>query len=276
MKKLILGFLLLPVSAFGIDTADCADATKLAALYQVRSMMLRNSGSYDVDSFIDKKMDELRMPLSGGGFRYVRWVKPSRDPQYDKKGHTVAAVQGTASDNFEASGSNAFAVRVAVPGKRSLFSSNNSVYVGTVHVRYTADGRERTKEEAINNWMNPDTSRTIDLGTIADHVEVSVDSATSQKNSKNALVEIHILKAVAQDDPSNPNYDTIVTLKKIRSTLTPQIIDDEIANLESGDSFPLYRIVSDLRRADTLMRSKKDEDKEKGQRLLKDTMARLR
>src|SRR5712691_11843644 len=126
MKKLILGLLLLPVCAFGIDTADCADATKLATLYQVRAMMLRNYSSYDLDNFIDKKLDELRMPLPNGGFRYVRWVKPSRDPQYDKKGHTVAGVQGTASDNFEASGNNAFAVRVAVPEKKSLFSGNNA------------------------------------------------------------------------------------------------------------------------------------------------------
>ena len=276
MKKLIVGLLLVPVCAFGIDTADCAAATKLAALYQVRAMMLRNYASYDVDNFIDKKLDELRMPLSNGGFRYVRWVKPSRDPEYDKKGHTVAAVQGTASDNFESSGSNAFGVRIAVPGKRSLFSGNNAVYVGTVHVRYSVDGRERTKDEAIDNWMNPDTSRTIDLGTIADHVAVSLDSSTSQKNAKNALVEIHILKAVAQDDPANPNYDTIVSLKRIRNTLTPQIIDDEIASLESGDSFPLYRFVSDLRTANNLMRSKKQEDKDKGERLLKDTLARLR
>jgi hypothetical protein len=276
MKKLILGLLLLPVCAFGIDTADCADATKLATLYQVRAMMLRNSASYDLDNFIDKKMDELRVPLDGGGFRYVRWVRPSRDPQYDKRGHTVVGVQGTASDNFESSGNNAFAVRVAVPAKRSLFSGNNAVYVGTVHVRYTVEGRERTKDEAINNWMNPDTTRTIDLGTIADHVEVSLDSSTSQKNSKQALVEIHILKAVAQDDPANPNADTITSLKRIRNTLTPEIIDDEIASLEPGDSFSLYRFVSELRRADTLMRSKKEEDQQKGDKLLKETLRRLR
>ncbi len=276
MKKLILGFLLLPVCAFGIDVADCASATKLAALYQVRGMMLRNYGSYDVNNFIDKKLDELRVPLSTGGFRYVRWVRPSGDPEYDKNGHTVAGVQGTSTDNFESSGNNAYAVRVAVPGKRSLFSGNNAVYVGTVHVRYSAGGRERTKDEIINNWMNPDTTRTIDLGAIADHVDVSLDSATSEKNAKQALVEIHILKAVAQDDPANPNYDTITTLKKIRNTLTPEVIDDEIASLEPGDSFPLYRFVSELRRANTLIRSKKDEDREKGDKLLKDTLQRLR
>ncbi len=276
MKKLIAAIFLIAGPAFSIDTADCTDATKLATLYQVRAMMLRNYTSYDVDNFIDKKLDELRVPLSSGGFRWVRWVKPSRDPEYDKRGHNVVGVQGSATDNFESSGNNAFAVRVAVPGKRSLFSGNSPVYVGTVHVRYNVDGRERTKDEAINNWMNPDTTRTIDLGTIADHVEVSLDSATAQKNVKEALVEIHILKAVAQDDPANPNYDTITTLRKVRNSLTPEIIDDEIASLEPGDSFPLYRFVSELRRADGLMRSKKEEDHEKGEKLLKDTLRRLR
>jgi hypothetical protein len=276
MKRIILGVLFLATPAFAIDSADCAAAQQLAALYQVRALMLRNYASYDVDKFIDKKMDDLREPLAGGGFRWVRWVRPSRNAEYDKKGHNVVAVQGSGTDRFESSGDHAFAVRIAVPAKRSLLNGNNPVWVGNVHVRYTVDGRERTKDEAINDWMNPDTTRTIDLGTIADHADVSLDSATSQNKVRQALVEIHIMKATPQDDPGNPNYDTIVSLKRIRDTLTPEIIDDEIARLAPDDSLPLYRIVKDLRRADDLLRSKKQEDQDKGDRLMKDTLRRLR
>ena len=277
MKKLIAGLFLVPVCSFAIETTDCAAATQLATLYQIRSMMLRPySSSYDVDNFIDKRLDALREPLSGGGFRWVRWVRPTGSPEYDKHGHNVVAVQGTGTDNFESSGDHAFAVRVAVPSKRSLFKGNNPVYVGTVHVRYTVAGRERTKDEAVNNWMNPDTTRTIDLGTIADHVEVNLDSATAKSDVKESLVEIHILKAVAQDDPANPNYATITTLRHLRNTLTPEIIDDEIAKLEPSDSLPLYRVVHDMRDAERLMNSKKEDEQEKGRQLLKDTLRRLR
>jgi hypothetical protein len=280
MNKIVFGFLLLlPVCAFGIETGECTAANQLVALYQVRSLMLRgDTSSYDIDRFIDQKMDALREPTTGGGFRWVRWVRPSRDPEYDKKGHNVVAVQGSGSgsDTFESAGDHAYAVRIAVPSKRSLFAGNNAVYVGNVHVRYMSNGRERTKDEAINGWMNPDTTRTIDLGAIADHVDVSLDSATAQKNVRQSLVEIHILKAVPQDDPANPNYDTIVTLKRLRDSTDRDAIDEEIAKLDPSATFPVYRLVSQLRRADELIHSKKQEDQEKGDKLLRETLRRLR
>ncbi len=278
MNKIVFGFLLLlPVCAFGIEAGDCASANQLVALYQIRSLMLRgDTSSYDIDKFIDQKMDALREPTAGSGFRWVRWVRPSRDPEYDKKGHNVVAVQGSGSDTFEASGDHAYAVRVAVPSKRSLLNGNNAVYVGNVHVRYTSGGRERTRDEAINGWMNPDTTRTVDLGAIADHVDVSLDSSTASKNVRQALVEIHLLKAVPQDDPANPNYDTIVMLKRLRDSTDRDAIDEEIAKLDPSDSFPVYRLVRQFRRADELMHSKKQEDQEKGDKLLKETLRRLR
>ncbi len=276
MKKLMIGLLLLPVCAFAVETNECTTANQLVALYELRGLMLRSDrSSYDIDKFIDAKLDLLREPTPNG-FRWVRWVRPTGSPEYDKHGHTVAAVQGGGTDNFESSGDHAFAVRVAVPAKKSLFSGNNAVYVGTVHVTYVANGRERTKDETINNWMNPDTTRTIDLGTIADHVDVSLDSSTAPKNVRQALVEIHLLKAVPQDDPANPNYDTIVMLKRLSNTSDRDAIDEEIARLDPNDSFPVYRLVRQLRRADELMHSKKQEDQEKGDKLLKETLRRLR
>src|SRR5207249_11571255 len=129
MKTSFAGFiLLLPVCALEVVTGDAAAANQLLALYQVRSLMLRGDSSYEIEKFINTKMDEMRGPLPGGGFRWVRWVRPPRDPEYDKKGHNVVAVQGSGSDTFEASGDHAYAVRIAVPSKRSLFNANNPVY----------------------------------------------------------------------------------------------------------------------------------------------------
>lgn len=268
--------LLAATSLFGIETDDCSASNQLATLYQLQALILRSgSSSYDVDKFIDTRIDELRVPTSGGGFRWVRWMRPTGNPPYDKHGHNVVAVQGSGSDHFEASGDHAFSVRVVVPSKRSLFNGNNPVYVGTVQVRSVINGRERTKDEPINEWMNPDTSRTIDLGAIADHVDVSLDASTSERKVRQALVEIHILKAVAEDDPANPNYDTIVMLRRLRDSYDPTAIDDAIARLDPN-ALPLARIVRDLRLADELLRSKKQEDQDKGDRLLRETLRRLR
>jgi len=276
MKKVLWVLLLLPVCAFAVETSDCATANQLVSLYEIRALMLRGASSYDVDKFIDTKMDSLREPMPNGGFRWVRWARPSGSPEYDKHGHNVGAPQGSGTDNFESSGDHVYAVRVAVPAKRSLFNGNNPVYVGTVHVRAVANGRERNVDEHVDNWMNPDTTKTIDLNMIADHVDVSLDSAAQPKHTKESLVEFHLLKAVPQDDPANPNYDTITSLKHLRDSTDRDAIDDEIARLNPDDSFPLYRLVRQLRHADELMRSKKQEDQDKGERLLKETLGRLR
>jgi len=280
MKRLLLfdAVALFATPLFAV-TDSCAPLTQLAELYQVRSYMLRH-GAYEVDSFIDGRLNELREPLGGGGYRWVRWARPTGDPEFDKHGHTTMAVNGSDTDSFEANGDHAFAVRIAVPQKKSLFSSNNAVYVGTAHVRYSVNGRERTKDEPINRWMNPDTSKTIDLGAIADHVDVSLDASTHAQDVKNALVEIHTLKAVPQDDPNNPNSAAIESLKRVRGSYDRDAIDDEIARVETSlfpgmQSVPIYTVVRELRHAEELMRSKKEEEQKKGERLEKEALRKL-
>lgn len=267
----------MPLAAANVD---CRQYQQLATLYEIRAVMLKPAASsYDVGKVIDRRVDELREPLPEGGWRWVRWVRPEGDGPTDKHGHTVNAVKGSGSDSFEASGEHAFAVRVVVPKKKSLFGANKPVYVGAVRISYSANGRTRTKDEAINSWMNPDTSRTIDLGTIADRVDVALDSAANEKDAKNALVEIHFRNAVSRDDPDNPAYDTIVSLQRLRDASAYEI-DSEIARVErsvftDADPIPLVTIVRDLRRADDLIRSKKTEDQDKGQKLLQETLRRL-
>jgi len=285
MMKRMMGVVLLfaasPLLAAEVND-PCSAYMQIGTLYEVRSLMMKPyASSYDVDNFIAGRVEELRDPLPDGGYRWVRWVRPDRDAPFDKHGHTVIAIQGSGTDSVEASGQHAFAVRIAVPSKKSLFSRNNAVYVGTVHVSYTVDGRTLTKDEKIDQWMNPDTSRTIDLDAIADHAAAGLDASTNAKNVKEALVEIHFMQAVAQDDPANPAYDTIRSLERIRRNSEPYMVDDEIAKRErelfpNAEPLPLLSIVADLHRAEELMRSKKDEDHEQGFKLLRETLKKLR
>jgi len=266
MKRLAFVTLLLAAPAFADDCAV------LRELYAVRAVALQSSSSsYSVDSHIDKRLDVLREG-------WVRWVRPSGEGPFDKKLHRTKAPKN-ALDNFNASGEHAYAVRVAVPAKRTLFNSNNPVYVGTVEIRYTAGGRTKTITESIDALLQPDTSRTIDLQAIADRVDVRLASGTDRPGE--SLVEVHFKQAVAEDDPDNPNYGAVRALKRIRGSSDPRTIDDEIEEMEErlvpgATSLPLVEILADLRRADDLIRSKKDEDQERGNQLLRDTLRRLR
>ena len=282
---LLLVILLVASPAWSLETSDCAaKLLQLETIHQVRSLMAKTyTSSYEVERFIDSRIDLLREPLRDGGHRWIRWVRPGGDGPFVKKEQTVLAVQGAGSrDQFEASGGQVFAVSVVVPRKRSLLHGNHPVWVGTAEVRYELDGRQQTKRERIEQWMNPGTSRTIDLGGIADRVIATVDAATAERHVKQALVELHLRQAVAEDDPANPAYQTIRMLQRIRFRTDPASVDAELAAAEAaiypggGTSMPMLTILQDLRRADELMRSSKTEDQEKGSRLLKETLRRLR
>jgi hypothetical protein len=277
MKRLLLSLVLL-VFAAPLFAEDCGAMTQLATLYQLRDVAMRRSS--DVGNWIDRRIDVLREP-EGNGYRWVRWARPSSGDPVDKHLHKTQAAHGQGTDSFEASGTHAYGVRVVVPAKQSLFGRNNPVYVGTVRIAYDAEGQRRTKTERIDQWMNPDTSRTIDLGAIAEHVEASLDASAAQKDANQALVEIHFRQAVAEDDPANPSYRAIQSLRHVRGSYSQDALDDEIARAErdafgTTESLPLMAIVRDLRRADELIRSSKDPDKEKGDKLLKETLRRLR
>jgi len=267
--------LLLAAILFAATADDCRDFMRLGALYEVRTLMMKPyTSSYEVSEFIDKQLDRMREG-------WIRWVRPEDDAPIDKHIHTTAAINGSGVDSFEASGSHAFQVKIVVPAKRSLFNKNNPVYVGRVGISYELGNRTRTKTETIDAWMNPDTSRTIDLEGIADHADVTLEASTKSNNVKESIVEIHFVQAVPRDDPANPAYDAIRSLARVRRTTDADTIDDEIARAErelfpSSDPLPIASIIADLRHANELMRSKKDKDVEEGERLLKETMRRLR
>jgi hypothetical protein len=274
MKRLafVLAIALFATPVFATTDPACSGYQQLAALYEVRNMMMRGDSSYTIDEAIEHRVSRLREG-------WVRWVRPSGEAAVDKHVHVVAASNGSSSDNFEASGDHPFAVKVVVPSKRSLFNRNNPVYVGVAHVRYVVDGRERTKDLPVNAWMNPDTSKTVDLGVIADRADASLVAST--RNPGDAVVEIHFVQAAAEDDPANPSYDTIRSLERIRRNTDAYSLDQEIAKREremfpETEPMPLASVISDLRRADELMHSKKDEDHEKGEKLLRETIRRLR
>lgn len=283
MKRMIwMALLLIATPLFAADNDPCSAYMQLGAVYEVRALMMKPyTSQYEVDDFIQKRVEQLRDPLPDGGYRWVRWIRPDGDAPVDKHGHTVMAVQGSGKDSVEASGQHAFAVRIVVPAKKSLFSRNNAVYAGKVHISYTVNDRTRTKDEPIDQWMNPDTSRTIDLGAIADRVEASLDAATAAATVKEALVEIHFVQAVAQDDPANPAYDTIRSLERIRRNTDAYTVDSEIAKRErelypNAEPLPLLSVVAGLRHAEELMRSEKDGDREKGEKLLRETLRKVR
>lgn len=262
-------------SAYGIN--DCSsEVAALRALYELRQMMFHPGvSSYSLSSRADDYIEELRDPLPGGGYRWVRYVRPSGEGPVTKREHSVATEYGEDSfDTFEASANHPYAVRVVVPRKRSLMKANKEVWVGDVEIRYWVDGEEERMTKSIGQWMSPDTSRTFDLGVIADRAEATVESSARDAKKKESLVEIHFRQAVAEDNPDNPGYEAIRSLQRLAgSSFDPVTMDYEIARFErrlfgAPTSAPLAMLFGKIQQAEKLLASEKPEDQEKGRKLL--------
>jgi hypothetical protein len=254
---------------------DCHDVEALNALYGVRELVIRGASSYTVSSEIDEQLHAFRGPLPEGGYRWIRLVRPSAGGgPIDKRGHLVRSDSESSPDVFESEASNAWAVAIVVPRKRSLFRSNSESWIGDATITCSIDGRTETRRESIRRWMHPDTSHTIDLGTIAEGCRVRVETATRTAFlDEEALVEIHVRQAVEEDDPDNPNAGIIRVLGRIRSSASPETLDDEIAKLERRlfpnlYSYPFTTLLFETREARRLLSSEKEEDQIKGKKLL--------
>lgn len=274
--------LLSMLCALPVVAQECPELAALRSLYGVRELMMTPYANlYEIGRFIDQQMNELRDPLPAGGYRWVRFVRPSGEGPVVKREHLVSSDFASGNrDSFEAEADQPFAVRIVVPRKRSLLKGNKAAWVGNVRIRCIKDGKEQVIEKRINEWLAPDTSRSFDLGMIADRAEVAAEAATRSADVKDSLVEIHLRQAVAQDDPENPNYETIAALKRIRNSADPVTLDLEIARLERRvfpgiEVVPFTTIGVRLREAEKLLVSEKEEEREKGRKMLAETVRSL-
>ncbi len=282
MLRCFIAFVLILPSISVSASEHCAGVEALDALYGVRELVIRGASSYIVSSEIDEHVEALREPLPGGGYRWVRLVRPSEDyGPYERERHFVRSASESSPDMFEAETTNAWAVVIAVPRKRSIFRKNAESWIGDVTITCATEGRTETHRESIRRWMQPDTTHTIDIDGIADQCRVRVETVTRPDHlDERALVEIHIREAVDEDDPANPGYDTIRMLQRVRRDATPATLDREIAKLEHSlfpnlYSYPFTTLLFETREARRLLGSDDEEDRAKGHEMLESVVERM-
>jgi hypothetical protein len=281
MKRLMTILLLtaaLPVTADWRDSR-WRDVESLGTLYQVREQLVdRRVSDWELSRFIDREIDRLLEPLPEGGHAWVVHVRPDSEV-VRRSGHLV---RGTLVEpaTYEHAESWVYAVRLVVPRKRSLLRGNNAVWVGGYRVMILEpDGTRSEREIEIGRWMQPGSSTTLDLETIASNVRVVAWAATEAEHQGEALLEIHTLRSVTRDDPENPYHETITMLRDLRRSVTPGRVDSEIDRLERR-IFPrkrpmqVGRLVELLSEAQALLEHEDPAEREKAGAVL-ERMRRL-
>jgi hypothetical protein len=282
MKRLMTWTILLltaiPVAADWRDPLR-TDLEGLGILYQVREQLLdRRVSDWDVNRFIDREIDRLLEPLPEGGHEWVVQVRPASEV-VRRSEHLVRATPDAPS-TFEHAEPWVYAVRLVVPRKRSLFRGNNPVWVEGYRVMVVEpDGSRSEREIEVGRWMQPGTTTTLDLDTIASSVRVAARAATAAEHRGEALLEIHLLKTVTRDDPQNPYFETIAMLRDLRRSLSPDRVDSQIERLErrvfpGKRPLPVGRLADLLSEAQALLESEDPAEREKAGAVL-ERMRRL-
>ncbi|HUP65870.1 MAG TPA: hypothetical protein VM557_11390 [Thermoanaerobaculia bacterium] len=269
-RFLLLACAILLISLPATAQVDCPELAALRALYDVRDAMVHErSSSWEISRRLERQLEALREPLPGGGYRWVQWVRPVGEGPLVKREHVVRSNQQRGEvETFEAAATAPYAVRVVVPRKRSLIRANHPVWVGSVQIRYWSEGEVQTIDKGVNEWLRPNSSKSFDLGEIADRAQVTVQTATSGSTAGESLIEIHFRQAVSRDDPTSPHAEIVDTLKLLQASPEPLTVDLEIARLERRlfpdvASIPLATLVARLREAEALMSSEKEEERAK-------------
>jgi len=268
-----------PLAAQPYGSCD-EDVETLRVLYDLRRVMIRDGApQYDIDRVIETNIDRLREPLPSGGHRWVRLVRPSGDGPVTKKERLIAA-SGTAIEEFDSEENDVFSVRIVVPRKRSVRRANNEVWIERVIVRYETNAGKKTIERSYKQWFPPDSSKTIDLPGIAERVEVVVETRARESAVRETLVETHFRLAVPQDDPASPFAQQVALLKRLNGNANQASVELEIARTEQRvfpqlPVFPVAGISSRIRQAELLLRSEKEEERERGRRLLSEAVRML-
>lgn len=285
MRTLTLGLALLfvPFSLSAQSDPGCTGVQSLASLHAVRDAMVASgASSYEVARTIDEQLHLLRGPQANGSYRWVLLARPAGDAPVVRREKLVHATRENEEvDTFEARAATPFSVAVVVPRKRSILRGNNAVWIGEVRIEVESEGERDSVTHAVNDWLRPDTTRTFDLGVIADSATVEIEAATDSSSSGEALVEVHFMQAVTQDDPLNPEARGVQALERIRADTDPEVVDYELAVLErevlgATRSIPFATTLARIVEAEALMKSEKEEERTRGLEILQDVVKDLR
>jgi hypothetical protein len=160
---------------------------------------------------VNEDIDLLRVKRADGTYQYAGYDKMeagriansfSVDP--DKK-ETILELRG------------AFAYRLVVsaPSRRMLVTRNKHVYVDRAEIEYIPlnDSTKKYQTSRIGAWIEPGTSKNIELNEIARQATVRVFTHADESGYGN--LDLTFIQAKIFDDPTSPYADAVASEKAI-------------------------------------------------------------
>lgn len=191
---------------------------------------------------VDEDVDLLRGKRSDGTYQYAGYER-LEGGRVDES----FSVQPKESDQFaklSVRGDNVYRLVIALPSRRLLVTKNRKLYVDRVEIEAIPQGGSSAKTQSVpvGAWLEPGSSKTIELDEIARHATANV-FARGDKDAGYGNVNLTLVQAKIFDNPDSPYADSVSSLKAIQRALD----NDDIGSIRAMAS----RIQTNLRTAES-------------------------
>ena len=174
---------------------------------------------------VNEDIDLLRGKRSDGTYQYAAYEKMEASRVTDsfsvdpEKKETVLEVRGPF----------VYRLTLSAPSRRMLVTRNRRVWVDRVEIEYVPEKDPAKKSQIVNvgAWIEPGTSKNIDLDDIARQATVRVHAHADESGYGNLVLTL--IQARVFDDPHSPYADAVASEKAILRAID----HDDVASMRA-------------------------------------------
>ncbi|MDQ3281594.1 MAG: hypothetical protein M3Q69_09290 [Acidobacteriota bacterium] len=192
-------------------------AADAAVVDRVAEMSKRDLPRDLLRRLVDEDLELLRGRRTDGSYEYATYER-------FESGRVTSSFsvqpRKEKMETFEVKGANVYRVIVDAPSRRLLVRKNRPVWVERVDVEFVGEGASQVQQRSfeVKSWMQPGTTRPIDLPVIARQVTARV-IATAEEKGGYGNIDVALVQARIVDLPSSPFADAVGSAKALQRAL---------------------------------------------------------
>lgn len=167
---------------------------------------------------VDDDIERLRMPRPDGTYQYAAHERMEGGRIAD--GYSIQRRKDDQLAKLELKGDLVYRLIISVPARRLLVSRNRRLFVDRAEIEFIPQGSSaaRVQNVPIGAWLEPGTSRSIDIEQIARQATVRVFARADRERGSGNL-SLTLLRARIFDLPESPWAAAVTSAKGILRAL---------------------------------------------------------
>lgn len=164
-----------------------------------------------LERIVAEDIDLLRGKRADGSFLYAGYERM----ESGRVNESTSIDPGKQQNVIEVKGPFAYRLNITVPARRMLVTKNKRVFVERVDVEYLPTSKVQSL--AVNAWIEPGQSRTIELDDISRQATARVTAKADESGYGNIVLTL--IQARVFDNPDSPYADAVQSMKAVQRAL---------------------------------------------------------